>query len=156
MLIGTILVHHRGYDSRGQGLAVGWPPSLESGRREPRRPFYLEDSPMTDPAAPAPVPAPAPAAAPGKTLGIVGLILAFLGPVSLVGLILSIVARSQSKKAGVTNTPATVGIIIGIIVLVVTIIFWVVAGIGAAALLSQCADLGPGVHDVNGVTVTCS
>lgn len=111
---------------------------------------------MTDPAAPAPVPAPAPAAAPGKTLGIVGLILAFLGPVSLVGLILSIVARSQSKKAGVTNTPATVGIIIGIIVLVVTIIFWVVAGIGAAALLSQCADLGPGVHDVNGVTVTCS
>ena len=106
---------------------------------------------------PAPVPAPAaPASAPGKTLGIVGLILSFFGPVSLIGLILSIVARSQSKKAGVSNTPATIGIVIGIIVLVITIISFIVAGVGAAALISQCADLGPGVHDVNGVTVTCS
>jgi hypothetical protein len=116
---------------------------------------------MTDPAAtPAPAPAPVPAApataGPGKTLGIVGLILAFIGPVSLIGLILSIVARSQSKKAGLTNTPATVGIVIGIIVLVGTIILFVGLGISSAALLAQCADLGPGVHDVNGVTVTCS
>ena len=26
---------------------------------------------------------------------------------------------------------------------------------GRSALLSQCAELGPGVHEVNGVTVTC-
>jgi hypothetical protein len=114
---------------------------------------------MTVTATPAPAPTPATpapvAAAPGKTLGIVGLILAFIGPLSLIGLILSLIARSQSKKAGVKNTPATVGIVIGLIVLVITIIVWVVAGISAAALLSQCADLGPGVHDVNGVTVTC-
>ena len=109
---------------------------------------------MTTPApAPAPVPA---AAAPGKTLGVVGLILSFFGPVSLIGLILSIVARSQSKKAGVSNTPATVGIVIGLIVLVISIISIIVLGISAAALVAQCADLGPGVHDVNGVTVTCS
>jgi hypothetical protein len=109
---------------------------------------------MTTPA-PAPVPA-APAAAPGKTLGIVGLILSFFGPVSLIGLILSIVARSQSKKAGVSNTPATVGIVIGLIVLVISIIVFIILGVTAAALVAQCADLGPGVHDVNGVTVTCS
>jgi uncharacterized membrane protein len=109
---------------------------------------------MTTPA-PAPVPAAAPAAAPGKTLGIVGLILAFIGPVSLIGLILSFVARSQSKKAGVSNTPATVGIVIGLIVLVITVIVIIVSAAGASALLAQCAELGPGVHDVNGVTVTC-
>ena len=30
-----------------------------------------------------------------------------------------------------------------------------VAIAGVMALLSQCAELGPGVHEVNGVTVTC-
>jgi hypothetical protein len=114
---------------------------------------------MTDPVVPTPAQSPvptAPAAVPGKTLGIVGLILAFIGPVSLIGLIISIVARSQSKKAGFSNTPATVGIVIGILVLIGTIITFVVLGISSAALLSQCADLGPGVHQVSGVTVTCS
>ena len=63
-----------------------------------------------------PTPAPAaaaPAAAPGKTLGIVGLVFAFLFP--LLGLILSIVAKVQSRGAGIKNTPATVGIILSII-----------------------------------------
>ena len=71
---------------------------------------------MTTPA-PAPAPA-APAAVPGKVLGIVGLILAIVWPFQLLGLILSIVARVQSKNAGVKNTPATVGIIISVIILV--------------------------------------
>jgi hypothetical protein len=102
---------------------------------------------------PAPTPAPAaPAAVPGKTLGIVGLILAFIGPLSLLGLILSIVGKLQSKRAGVKNTPATVGIVVSIIVIVLTIVLWVAV---FGALFSQCAALGPGVHDVNGVTVTC-
>jgi hypothetical protein len=104
---------------------------------------------------PAPAAAPAPASAPGKTLGIVGLILSFIGPASLIGLILSIVARSQSKKAGVSNTPATIGIVIGIIVLIGSIILFTVLGITAANLVAQCADLGPGVHEVDGVTYTC-
>jgi hypothetical protein len=42
---------------------------------------------------------------PGKTLGIVGLVLAFVMP--LLGLILSIVAKVQSRGAGAKNTPAT-------------------------------------------------
>ena len=27
--------------------------------------------------------------------------------------------------------------------------------VGASALLGQCADLAPGVHESNGVTITC-
>jgi len=52
-----------------------------------------------------------PATYPGKTLGIVGLVLVFIS--SIIGLILSIIAYAQSKKAGVKNVPAFVGIIIG-------------------------------------------
>ena len=107
---------------------------------------------MTTPAS-APVPAAAPAASDGKTLGIVGLVLAFV--FSLAGLIVSLIARSQSKKAGVPNTPATVGIVISIIGLVIGLIWAIVAIAGAIALISTCGDLGQGVHEVNGVIVTC-
>jgi len=89
----------------------------------------------------------------GKVLGIVGLILAILWPFQVLGLILSIIARVQSKNAGAKNGPAVAGIIISLILLVVTVLFFVLGGV---ALFSQCASLGPGVHDVNGVTVTCS
>ncbi len=101
---------------------------------------------------PAPAPAPLPASD-GKTLGIVGLVLAFL--FSLAGLIVSLIARGQSKKAGVANGPATAGIIISIIGLVIGLIWIIVAIAGAVALFSTCADLGPGVHTLDGVTVTC-
>jgi hypothetical protein len=104
-----------------------------------------------------PAPAPAPASD-GKTLGIVGLVLAFL--FSLAGLIVSIIARNQSKRAGVPNTPATVGIVISIIGLVLGLIWIIVAIVGGAALfggLAQvCATYGPGVWEVDGVTYTCS
>ncbi len=74
---------------------------------------------------PAPSPATTPGSAttepvgenPGKTLGIVGLVLAFLMP--LIGLILSIIAKNKSKKAGFSNTPAVVGIIISLVYFVV-------------------------------------
>jgi hypothetical protein len=97
----------------------------------------------TPPAAPV-------ASAPGKTLGIVGLILAFVA--APIGLILSIVAKVQSRAAGVKNGPATAGIIVGILVILAYIIIPIVVLGGVAA---QCADLGPGVHQVNGVTYTC-
>lgn len=106
---------------------------------------------MTTPAPATPTPA---VASDGKTLGIVALIVSFF--ISLLGLILGLVARSQSKKAGVKNTPATVAIVLSILFLIGTIIAIVVGVAGSAALLSQCADLGPGVHEVNGVTYTCS
>jgi hypothetical protein len=94
----------------------------------------------------------APASNAGKTLGIVGLILSFFsGPI---GLIVSAVARSQSKKAGLKNGPATAGIVIGVlstICLILAIVLPIVL-VG-----SQCASLGSGEHvsDDGAVTITC-
>lgn len=108
---------------------------------------------MTDPTPVTPPPAPAAAVAPttfpGKTLGIVGLILAFVA--APLGLILSIVAKVQSK--GFKNTPATIGIVLGILFTVGYILLFATL---FATLFSACAGLGPGEHVVNGVTYTCS
>lgn len=54
----------------------------------------------------------APAEDPGKTLGIIGLVLCFV--FALAGLIVSIIAKKKSEAAGFTdNTPAKVGVILG-------------------------------------------
>jgi heme/copper-type cytochrome/quinol oxidase subunit 2 len=115
-----------------------------------------EDTEMTT-SAPAPVQTAEAASVPGKTLGIVGLVLAILAP--LVGLILSIVAKSQSKKAGVKNGPATAGIWVSIVLMVVTV---VIIGISVAmsmtavnAALEVCSQLGEGIYEIDGVTYTC-
>jgi len=47
---------------------------------------------------------------PGKTLGIIGFIFAFVG-LQLIGLILSIIGHNKSHKAGFKNTLAVVGIL---------------------------------------------
>jgi hypothetical protein len=101
---------------------------------------------------------PAPAGpVPGKTLGIVGFVLAFLA--SPIGLILSIVAMVQSKKAGAKNGFALAGIIIGAIgtvILIVSIIALVALGSAAAGYVEQvCGELGSGTHTQDGVTFTC-
>jgi hypothetical protein len=85
-----------------------------------------------------PAPAPAPGAAPvadGKTLGIVGLILAFVIP--LAGLIVSIIARNQSKAAGVENTPAKVGLILSIVFLILGIIISIIYFVVIAATIGS-------------------
>ncbi len=115
---------------------------------------------MTDvtPPASAPVP-PAPAAAPasdGKTLGIVALIVSFF--FSLIGIILGFVARSQSKKAGVKNTPATVAIILGFVFLVLGIILAIVLPtlIVGGAYATLCEGMDPGVYQTtDGTSITC-
>ena len=68
--------------------------------------------------------APQPAAAdfPGKTLGLVGMILAIIPGTYFIGLILSIVAYVQSNKVGIKNQKAFVGIIVGAIWLVISVI----------------------------------
>lgn len=109
----------------------------------------MTDAPPPAPAAPAPVPA----ASDGKTLGIVALVVTFF--ISLLGIILGFVARSQSKKAGVKNTPATVAIVLGFIFFIGSLIATFVVIGSLTAVLAQCADLGPGVHEVGGWTVTC-
>lgn len=93
----------------------------------------------------------APVANPGKGVGIAGFVLAFLGPLSIVGIILSIVGLVKSRGAGQKNGLALAGIIVGILVLLGTAaVAWLVI-----SLLQQCADLGPGTHYVDGVTYTC-
>ena len=90
---------------------------------------------MTTPT-PAPAPQPAPAGDfPGKTLGIVGLVLAILVP--LVGLIISFVANNQSKAAGYPNHLAKIGIIVGAILTALGLIIGIIYGIAAAALVSS-------------------
>ncbi len=98
----------------------------------------------------------APAApVPGRVLGIVAFIVSFFA--SIVGLILGIVALVQSRKAGVKNGWALAAIIIGSIAVVLTIIVIIVAVVAASSLLGQCADLGPGIHELSsGVTITCN
>jgi hypothetical protein len=93
---------------------------------------------------------------PGKTLGIVGLILGFFGPLSIVGLILSIVGLRKSKKVGQSNGVAVAGIIVSSLVLVGVIIGGIALGVGLAHVVEMCNQLGPGVHIENGVTYSCS
>jgi hypothetical protein len=65
---------------------------------------------------------PAPTEDPGKTLGIVGLILGVIG-FALVGLILCIVANKKSKAVGIKNTIAIVGIWINSVLLILGTLF---------------------------------
>jgi hypothetical protein len=91
---------------------------------------------------------------PGKTLGIVGLVLAFVA--NIVGLIVSIVALRKSKKAGFKNGFAVAGIIISLISIIGVGIAVGATVAGVAAVASACADLGPGEHVLdNGLTITC-
>ena len=61
-----------------------------------------------------------PAALPGKTLGIVGLVLSVL--CGLIGAIISFIAYRQSQAAGWKNNVALAGIIIGVVFFVLGII----------------------------------
>lgn len=109
---------------------------------------------MTDVTPPTPAAAPAPAASDGKTLGIIALVVAFF--FSLVGIILGFIAKGQSKRAGVKNTPATVAIVLGFIFLALTLVWVIVLIAGAGALFSECAQYGPGTHTLpSGITLTC-
>jgi hypothetical protein len=120
---------------------------------------HTPPAPTYPSAPPAPAGAAPGAPVPGKTLGIVALIVAFFA--NIIGLILGIVALVQSRKAGHKNTPAVWAIIVGAVLTVVGIIVAIVLvsifAAGAADLLRQCADLGPGTWTLdNGVTITCS
>ncbi len=78
------------------------------------------------------VPAAAPVV-PGRTLGIVALILSIVVSwLPLVGLIMGIVARNQSKKAGVGNVPAVIAIVLSILALIGVIIFIAFFALAAA------------------------
>lgn len=101
---------------------------------------------------------------PGKTMGIVALVLAIV-PIGLqiVGLILGIVALVQSKKAGLKNGPAlwaiivsSVLIVVGIIVTIVLITFFANAASDLGSQIQACLDNGgTGYVEVLGQRVSC-
>ncbi|HEY9294257.1 MAG TPA: hypothetical protein VIP98_23490 [Microlunatus sp.] len=96
----------------------------------------------------------APQEDPGRTLGIVGLVLSIVA--NWVGLIVSIVAFKKSKNAGFQNGLAKAGIIVGCITTALAVIGAVIAIVLAVNLGSTCSDLGPGVHQVGSGVVTCN
>lgn len=99
---------------------------------------------------------------PGKKLGIVGFVLAFL--VSLAGLIISIIALRKSKKAGFNNGLALAGIIISIVNTVIAVgvaITLMLSAYNGVSVISNAAaaacnnqnDVGQVV--VQGITYYC-
>jgi hypothetical protein len=109
----------------------------------------MSEVPVTPPPAPSapaaptggPVAAPPGTDYPGKTLGIVGLILAII--TSVIGLVISIIANNQSKAAGYTNTPAKVGIILGIIFTVLNAIWIILVIAGSIAAVNAGYTTAP-------------
>jgi hypothetical protein len=75
------------------------------------------------------VPPPPAAQDPGRTLGIIGLILSIIGCTSPIGVILSIVAFVQSRGVGIRNNIALAGIIVGAVWIVLSIILQVTIGL---------------------------
>lgn len=55
---------------------------------------------------------------PGKTFAIISLVLAVVG-MQVIGLVLAIIARGKSKKAGFDGKLATIGLILNIVIIVV-------------------------------------
>lgn len=92
---------------------------------------------------------------PGKTLGIVSLVLGIIG-MGLVGLIVGIIGLKKSKKVGMSNGLAVAGIVVSIISIVIGLAIIAMVAFGATKLVQKCQDLGPGTHYENGVTYTCS
>ncbi|WP_243230569.1 hypothetical protein [Microbacterium sp. CIAB417] len=123
-------------------------------------PNYTPPAPATGQPAPAasgypvyPDPAAAPAPVPGRGLAITGFVLAFVLP--FIGLIISIIATVKLGKAGAPKGLSIAGIIIGAILTVVGIIVGIALITLFAGIFATCAELGPGVWDVGGVTYTC-
>jgi uncharacterized membrane protein len=95
-----------------------------------------------------------PAGRPSSALAIAGLVTALIPCTFLVGLVLSIVALVKASR----GTAAGRGLAIaGIVVSVLWLVGGVVAfALGIGHLLQTCAELGQGVHQVDGVTYTCN
>ena len=131
------------------------PPAPDAGRVPPVAPPAPDANAASAPAYAQPTPAYAQPVAvnPGRTLGIVGFILAFF--VSPAGIIVSAIGLSKSRKSGNKNGLALAGLILSIVFFIVAIVVSVLLVGAAVALLNQCTELGGGVQQINGVTVTC-
>ncbi|MBD5784912.1 hypothetical protein IF650_01845 [Cellulosimicrobium terreum] len=86
-------------------------------------------------APPAPAYTGAPVEDPGKTLGIVGFVLAFVCAVA--GIIVSAIAKKKSREAGFDNQLAKWGFILSIVFTSLWTVFWVIYIIAAVALVAS-------------------
>jgi len=69
---------------------------------------------------------------PGKTLGVVGLIVAIFA--NVIGIVISAIALDQSKRAGFRNDPAKAGVIVGSVLLGVGLLVGLVFGVIAIVI----------------------
>ena len=135
-----------GVPGAGAGAPVGGYPAPPAAE-------YSAPPAADYPAASAPAYTQPPSAPPGRVLAIVGLVLAFV--VAPVGLIISIVAAVKLGKSGQPKGLAIAGIIIGALITIFWVILLIVLFTAFAALIGMCAELGPGVWQVDGVTYRC-
>ena len=134
------------------------PPSAYNSAPPPA----YDAAPSYSSAPPAPYGTPASPTVPGRTLGIVALIVAIF--FNVIGLILGIVALVQSRKAGHKNGFAVAAIIVGAVLTVLGIIIAIAvfttlaAATGyAAEVLQACQAVDfTGTVTVQGLTVDCS
>ncbi|MCT9001841.1 DUF4190 domain-containing protein [Microbacterium memoriense] len=126
----------------------------------PSAPAYADNGYAAAPAYSAGYPA---APTPGRTMGIVALVLAIV-PIGLqlVGLILGIVALVQSRKAGQKNGIALAAIIVssvlivlGIIATIAVVAWFATQGTDLVNQVTQCQADPSGSVVFNGVTISC-
>lgn len=77
---------------------------------------------------------------PGKTLGIIGLVLGLVG-FALIGLILCIVGNNKSKEAGLKNTVAIIGIWINSIFIILGVLIFMLVFASIPALQQKNQEI---------------
>jgi len=104
---------------------------------------------------PAPAPVPSNRAGTARTIGIISLIVAFF--FQLPAFVGGIIAVAMSKKAGEGNPFGVAAIIISVLIGIawVVVIGLLIGGV-FGPIFDRCAELGNGVHEVDGVTYTCN
>lgn len=100
-------------------------------------------------------PHPTPAAAdPGKTLGIISLITSIVG-FGVAGIVLGIIGRVKSKKAGHKNGLALAGIIVGIVMTIASLIIAVTLVAPKLKVAEKCIDSSSDTVFVDGKFYSC-
>ncbi|PTL72628.1 hypothetical protein C1I63_07070 [Rathayibacter caricis DSM 15933] len=89
-------------------------------------------------------------------LAVTGLVLALFPVFDVAGLVLSILAFRRSRHDGGPRGLALAGIIVASVTIVLFTAGAVLLGTLFGGLFATCAELGEGVHVVDGVTYTCS
>lgn len=105
-------------------------------------------------AAPTYVPQAAQGPGPSRGMSITGLVLGVIPCTALIGVVLSIVAlvKGRGSADSGSRTMAVIGLVVGALWTVVAIWF----GVLFFDIFRTCAELGSGVHYVNGVQYTCN